>query len=148
MALFRSLRNNFYRAIDRLSIWLSYWKTSKKMYDFDYSSILEAEHHQLKRVIKSIDHYRSHVNVERDLFWMRICDYLLDVILNDVHTKWDGTEIVLIPYVNMKNYKRYFPNISDDMVKQLKYFPDDVYKEKAWRLYHRIREKHMQEWWD
>lgn len=148
MVDFRSLKEDFIRFKERVAIWLSYWKPSKKMYDFDYTCVLEAEHHQLKRLIKCIDKYQSHVNAPRDLFWMRICDYLLDVILNDVHEDWKDGKLVLKPYCNMRNYKRYFPNISKEMIDKLEYFSHDLYVEKAWHLYHQIKEEHMRQWWD
>lgn len=146
MAFFRTLKENCYRFKDRLSIWFSYWKPSKNMYDFDFSCVLEAEHHQLKRLIKCIDKWRSHENAERDIHWMKICDHLLNVILHDAHE--DGKDFKLKHYCNTKNYKRFFPNMSDEMVNNLKYFPSDLYAEKAWKLYHCIREEHMREWWD
>ena len=148
MAILRRLREDYYRLKDRLSIWFSYWKTTERMYDFDYSSILEAERHQLKRVIKSIDKYRSHVNVERDLFWMRMCVYLLDVIIDNTHDEWNGKDIVMNKYCNTRNYKRFFPNMSEDTKNKLKYFPNDLYEHKAWNLYHKIRLEYMRSWWD
>lgn len=142
MAIFRTLKKNLIRFKERVFIWLSYWKASKRMYDFDYTCVLEAEHHQLKRLIRCIDKWRSHENVERDLFWMRICDYLLEVILRDpLSNKKDF-------YCNTKNYKRFFPNMTDKMLAKLSYFGYDLYEQKAWHLYHKIRERHMQSWWD
>lgn len=142
MVNFQSLKEDFIRFKERVAIWLSYWKPSKKMYDFDYTCVLEAEHHQLKRLIKCID--KSHINSPRDLFWMRICDYLLDVILSDVHGDWKDGKFILKPYCNMRNYKRFYPNISKDIIDTLEYF---LYVEKAWHLYYRIREEHMRQWW-
>ena len=147
MVNFRSLKEYFIRFKERVAIWLSYWKLSKKMYDFDYRCVLEAEHHQLKRLIKCIDKYQSYVDAPRDLFWMRICDYLLDVILNNVHEGLEDNKFILKPYCNTRNYRRYFPNISKEMVDRLKYFPNNLYVEKAWHLYHRIREEYMRHWW-
>lgn len=148
MAIFRTLRRNLIRFKERVSIWLSYWKPSGYMYDFDYTCVLEAEHHQLKRLLRCIEKYKSHVNAPRDIYWMKICDYLLDVILNDSHLEWEEYNYKLKPYCNMRNYKRFFPGVSDEFAKNLSCFPHDVYEEKAWRLYHRIREEHMRHWWD
>ncbi len=53
---------------------------SCSMHDFDYSSILSVERHQIKRVRDNINHYKNHLNWEQDVASMNLALKLLDII--------------------------------------------------------------------
>ena len=74
------LINNIRRFGDNVSRWFSYLPVLWRAYDFDYSSILSVERHQIKRVRDSINHYRNHVNWEQDVASMNLALRLLDII--------------------------------------------------------------------
>lgn len=74
------LINNIRRFGDKISRWVSYFPILWRASDFDYSSILSVERHQIKRVRDSINHYRNHVNWKQDVASMKLALRLLDII--------------------------------------------------------------------
>lgn len=127
------------RFIKRLKMWFSYWKITKKLYDYDYSCVLYAELHHLKILYNGINKYRSHINAERDLQRIKLCIKLLK-ISTDNFIYADKTL-----KCNLKNYKRFLPYVKKELLVQ---YPGELYQQKAWKLYHMIREKYMFQWWD
>jgi hypothetical protein len=123
------------RFYQRLKIWFSYWKVTKNVYDFDYIGILEVERHQIKRTLDCISKYQSHQNADRDIFWMKTAISILDFILGYRDMPY---------YVNTRNYKRYVK----DRFWIEEVFKYDVYNQKCWYLYNKIRKEHLLEWWD
>lgn len=162
------LINNLRRFGDNISRWFSYLPILWKVYDFDYSSILSVERHQIKRVRDSIIHYRNHLNWEQDVASMNLALKLLDIIEENGEAKIIGDEPFetdekgywkpnrnfrweLDRYVNIRNATRfnpkwdlsYFNNVKDvDLIK------DQLRVEKAWHLYHKLRQYKSRSWWD
>ena len=81
----------YYRAKDlsvrrfweNIGRWFSYFNISRRIYDFDYSSILAVERHQISRVRDSIAHYHNHLYAERDIERLNLALRLLDIIKED-----------------------------------------------------------------
>ena len=166
----RHIRGNirsFFKFLDR---WFSYYKVLRKVYDFDYESIIEVERYQLTRVRDDIIKYQNHVNWERDVYWMNMALKLLDIIedeggvelvgkgfstepygngfyrvVDDPDSKW-----VLSVYVNTANSKRFTPinkeKYEDPKIGSL--MKSYLRLEKAWYLYHKLRIYKMRSWWD
>lgn len=86
------LINNLRRFGENISRWFSYFPVLCKVYDFDYSSILSVERHQIKRVRDSISHYRNHLNWEQDVASMNPALKLLDIIEENGEAKMIGNE--------------------------------------------------------
>ncbi len=162
------LINNLQRFGENISRWFSYFPVLCKVYDFDYSSILSVERHQIKRVRDSISHYRNHLNWEQDVASMNLALKLLDIIEENGEAKMIGDEPFetdeqgfckpnpnvrweLDRYVNIRNATRFnskwdlsfFNNVKDvDLIK------DHLRVGKAWHLYHKLRQYKSRSWWD
>lgn len=149
--------------------WFSYYKVIRNTYDFDYSSLLKVEYHQLTQIRDSISRYRNSTNFYYDLRNMNWALACLKIILEDgcaysnrvpgfftvgpdkngyytlepnPEHKW-----ILPVYVNDRNYKRfwkYYKNTPELEVLN----KDNLRIEKAWYLYHKIRLEHLREFWD
>lgn len=133
------------REWDIIKSWFSYYKVLRNCYDFDYSSILSVEKHQIKRVQASIAKYKHHLNYKRDLQNIDRALRLLaaseeDILeMNPLTGKYET-----IRKVNARNASR-FTNITPiDSAFKLCH----LYKCKAWYLYHKMRYEHLKEWWD
>lgn len=153
-----------------LSRWFSYYKVAMSIYDFDYSSILEVERHQIKRVRDSIAKYRSHVEWERDVQRMDLALKLLSIAMeedsiakrvsghywtegpdeNGLYTLKSDAKYEATKYVNIRNAYRFSKT-------PMKYYTDSDVKglslnhlriEKAWHLYHKLRTYCLRQWWD
>lgn len=162
------LKYNIRRFGENISRWFSYFPVLWKAYDFDYSSILSVERHQIKRVRDSISHFRSHVDWEYDVASMNLALRLLDIIEEDgeavllcdkpfIHNskgmyepnpdaKWK-----LERYVNTRNAARFNPRWSSEHFENPKtgvLMKDRLRVEKAWYLYHQLRQYKLRSWWD
>lgn len=141
--------------------WFAYFKTTVNTQDFDYNSILEVEYLQLKRVRDCIKKYHSHVDADRDLEKMNIALKLLEMLKNEEYGVLDVIEgsddplgkrtYVCTKYVNTRNAKRF---VSDVFVQSFRkseiknFYKAELYEEKVWRLYNKIRLEYMKTWWD
>lgn len=166
----RNIRGNTQSFFTGLGRWFSYLRPLIGVYDFDPSSILAVERHQITRVRDAIIKYQSHVEWERDVKHMNLALKLLDIIEEDgcaeligpgfrtepykngLYKVIDGpnSKWVLPIYVNIANSER-FCKISKDEFEDPKVGPlmkDTLRIEKAWHLYHKLRVYHMREWWD
>lgn len=102
------LIDNLRRLGENISRWFSYFPVLWKVYDFDYSSILSVERHQIKRVRDSISHYRNHLNWEQDVASMNLALKLLDIIEENGKAKMIGDE----PFAtDEKGYWKPNPNV-------------------------------------
>lgn len=143
---------------------------TKEMYDFDYSSILKVERHQIQRVYNSLSYYSNtpskygYVDHKTDLFWMKISLYCLDVLNDDIELgifedeKDYKTDVInqilehkpfkykILKKVNTKNHKRFLNG--DESIFENDVIKETLYKAKVWNLYNKIRYYHMKEWWD
>ena len=162
------LINNIRRFGDNISRWVSYFPILWRAHDFDYSSILSVERHQIKRVRDSINHYRNHVNWKQDVASMNLALRLLDIIeengeaelLCDEPFKFkDNGYLELNPdakwkmerYVNIKNATRFNPKWTYahfDDPKTVALMKDHLRVEKASQLYHKLRQYKLRTWWD
>lgn len=154
---------------DNIRRWFAYYKVVRQTYDFDYSSLLEIEHHQLIKLRDCISKYQSHVNAWRDIRNMNWAISCLEIVLENGCSYSNGErgffekgpdekglyELVPNPahkwimpvYVNTRNYKRFWEHYPEhNNLEEL--HKDYLRIEKAWYLYNKIREEHLREWWD
>lgn len=158
------------RFFEFLAIWFSYFKVCRKVYDFDFSGILEVERHQIERTKYAIIKHQHHLNWERDVKNMNLALRLLSIAMEEdsiaervsghhwtegpderglyewkSDIKYEATK-----YVNTRNAYRFSriplenytkPNFGALLL-------DDLRVEKAWHLYHKLRKYHLREWWD
>ena len=84
VSIFYRMKNlsvrRFWRNIGR---WLSYFNVCRNVEDWDYTSILAVERHQIERVRDSIAHYHNHLNADRDIERLNLALRLLDIIEED-----------------------------------------------------------------
>ena len=128
------------------NLW-QYCKIVKNLYDFDYSSILMVEQNQIKRVRDGIYKERIHSGWNYTVSRMDLAINLLDILLDDgslvVTDKWEVTK-----YVNTRNAKRF---LTDGAIERINngyvFLLQDLYKEKAKRLYYKVRERYTEDWW-
>lgn len=164
------IRRNIQRFFTELHQWFCYYKVVTNIYDFDFSSIVEVERYQIKRVRDTIAKYHSHVNWERDVRYIDLALKLLSIAMEedsivkqtsghhwtegpDEHglyewksdAKYEATK-----YVNIRNAHRFskmpMKYYTDSDIRGLHL--DHLRVEKAWYLYHKLRTHHMREWWD
>ena len=157
---------------ENIGRWFSYFNISRRIYDFDYSSILTVERNQISRVRDSIAHYHNHLYAERDIERLNLALRLLDIIEEDgccervgrpfkfvkSNNKEDLYELeddpesyYTIPvYVNYKNAMRFckielsrYTDSKDGAMWQ-----SHLRVEKAWHIYHTLRLYFMRSWWD
>ena len=148
--------------------WLAYYPVVRKTYDFDYSSLLEIERHQLIKLRDCISKYQNHVNAWRDIRNMNWAIACLDIVLENGCSYSNGegllikesdekgfSKLILNPkhkwimpiYVNTRNAKRFWRGYKEDFqINDL--FKDYLRIEKAWYLYNKIRQEHLRMWWD
>lgn len=153
---------------ENIGRWLSYYKVTRRIYDFDYSSILAVERHQIKRVRDSIAKYHNHVNADRDIERLDLALRLLDIIEENGCAEYSGKGVVSIKdkdglyemdpesfwtlsiYVNTRNSIR-FQTIDTTLYEDARRGPmykDSLRVEKAWHIYHWLRVQYMRTWWD
>ena len=157
--IYHSITNSF----DILKRWFSYYKILRKVYDFDYSSILMVEKYQIKRVRDSIIKYQNHVNWKQDVRWMNIAIKLLEIVeengcavpsqtieVNDI-LKIHHIDYKMPVYVNTRNASRFISKYAIDKLENPRIgvlITDNLRIEKAWYLYNKIRYNHLRDWWD
>lgn len=157
--IYHSITNFF----DILKRWFSYYKILRKVYDFDYSSILIVEKYQIKRVRDSIIKYQHHVDWKQDVRWMNIAIKLLEIVeengcavtgqtieVNDI-LKIHHIDYQLPVYVNVRNASRFINKYAISKLEEPKIgvlIKDNLRIEKAWYLYNKIRYNHLRDWWD
>lgn len=119
-----------------------YWfKVIGRTNYWDSSYLLNIEEHYLKKSLKYFIKSDLVVNNEFIVRDIKICLSLIEIIKNEGEN---------VKYVNIKNYKRFTPNLNEQ------HFSDkmiDVTKkaiawQKAIQLYNKIRGDKMLTWWD
>lgn len=155
---------NFFLSIKNIIRWVP---TLFKDREWDYSFMLEIEHKKLKNMIKWYEQhdYGHLVSGPATVRQMKLAVSLLDIILekenwwhidnafypeyyNFVENKpLQPTTFVIDKYVNTRNYKRFYPLLSDNAIKQSVWIID-LRLQKAWVLYNKLRERYMMHWWD
>jgi hypothetical protein len=146
-----NIEENWLRFKDRVKIFLSYWKATKKMYDFDYTGVLYAQLHQLRRLLNDIKTNHHYLNWEVDVYWLSLACKILDMYLEENWYTLNGTDgpiedwTYTLPYVNSSNYARfirYREYVDDPNVKI------ELYSEKLWNLFHNIMKYKLKNWWN
>ena len=155
---------NFFLNIINIIRWIP---TLFKDREWDYSFMLEIEQKKLKNMIKWYEQhdYGHLVSGPATVRQMKLAVSLLDIILekdnwwhidnafypeyyNFVENKpLQSTGFVIDKYVNTRNYKRFYPLLSDNAIKQSVWIID-LRLQKAWLLYNKLRERYMMHWWD
>lgn len=166
----RHIRENIRYFFESLGRWFSYYKVLRRIYDFDYFSIIEVERYQITKVRDSITKCQNHVNWKEDVYWMNMALKLLDIIEDEGGAKLIGngfsiepcenglyrvvdnpdSKWVLSAYVNTNNSERFTP-IEKEKFEDPKVGPfmkSHLREEKAWYLYHKLRTYKMRSWWD
>lgn len=163
---FRLTHLSVRRFWDNIRRWLSYYNVIRKTYDFDYTSLLEVELHQLTKLRDCISKYQSSTRSWfkiRNMNWAIAC---LQIVLEDGCAYSNGEPgffeegpdekgyYKLIPnpkhkyimpiYVNTKNSKRFW----EGFIKNSELNKDYLRIEKAWYLYNKIKKEHLRDWWD
>lgn len=153
-----------------LKRWFSYYKILTRVYDFDYSSILEVERYQIQRVRDAIIKYQSHVDWERDVQHMNLALKLLSIAMEEDNIaeqvsgrhwtegpdghglyEWKSdAKYETTKYVNTRNAQRFskmpMEYYTDSNIKGL--YLDHLRVEKAWYLYNKFRKYWLRTWWD
>ena len=101
----------YYRAKDlsvrrfweNIGRWFSYFNISRRIYDFDYSSILAVERHQISRERDSIAHFHNHLYAERDIERLNLAIRLLDIIEEDGCSERVGKPFNLVKSESKEN---------------------------------------------
>ena len=134
--------------------WLAYSRVLWKSYDFDFTSILDVEKYQLRRVQRSIKKEGAYYGYERDLERIDLAIKLLDITMNDCgYSDKIGDKWICTKKVNASNAKRfmdetypYFQNLYDNE-DTMCLAEDELYVRKAWYIYHELRYYFLQTWW-
>lgn len=155
---------NFFSNIYNIIRWIpTLWKDR----NWDYGFMLELERKKLQQTIKWYEKndYGVCTNGRRYCNQMRIALNCLNIILdddwwsiniqNDIPiTEWlkrpcSDNDYVIKAYVNLNNWKRFMPRLSEKSIKEHpNLWKTEIRTEKAWHLYHKLREHCMQNWWD
>ena len=158
------------RFFEVLGIWFSYLKICRKVYDFDFTGILEVERHQIERTRDAITHFQSHVNWERDVRHMNLTLKLLSIAMeeDDSYERVSGdswfeedpknpnlciweSNIVYksTKYINTRNSKRFSKADYDKYPEDSRpLFLDSLRVQKAWYLYNKLKYYWEKSWWD
>ena len=155
----------FFLNINNVIHWIpTIWKDR----DWDYAFMLEMERMKLKQ---TINWYRNHnyghyVNGKRDCRIMETALGCLNILLDSDWWNIEPTAYkvffkegkyvptpdecyILNAYVNLRNYKRFMNWVPQDSInKKPNFWSTELREEKAWHLYHKIREQYMRSWWD
>lgn len=149
---------------EQLSTLWSYCKLFGKLYDFDYSSLLLVEQNQLKRIRKHIAKHQFFVGweviVQRVDTAIKLLDIALDRVdvielvnrdtrLTNFKDEFISPKWKLLKYVNTRNASRFLNDVQVEQVeKGNEVFIANLYKEKAWKLYYKLREQYTRQFWD
>ena len=124
-----------------------------RQYDFEFIYVIELR--KIQRMIKWWSSGETITEKELILRDLRICEYLLKVIIGEI----DYTTIIesITPstrysykfnhYINTRNSKR-FLKITEELDKNHWVYLNDLYIEKCRNLYYLIRKYRIETWWD
>ena len=122
-------------------------------YDFEFIYVIELR--KIQRMIKWWSSGEPITEKELILRDLRICEYLLKVIIGEI----DYTTIIesitssteysyrFNHYINTKNSKR-FLKVPEELDKNHWVYLNDLYIEKCRNLYYLIRKYRTETWWD
>ena len=124
-----------------------------RQYDFEFIYVIELR--KIQRMIKWWSSREPITEKELILRDLRICEYLLKVIIGEI----DYTTIIesitssteysykFNHYINTRNSKR-FLKITEELNKNHWVYLNDLYIEKCRNLYYLIRKYRIETWWD
>ena len=124
-----------------------------RQYDFEFMYVIELR--KIQRMIKWWSSEETTTEKELILRDLRICEYLLKVIIGEI----DYTTIIesITPsteysykfnhYINTRNSKK-FLKITEELDKNHWVYLNDLYIEKCRNLYYLIRKYRIETWWD
>lgn len=161
-------RKKYCSLVGGVSNLISYFRLIWKDRDWDYGFMLELERKKLRQTINwyKKHNYGHYVNGKRDCRIMETALGCLNILLDSdwwhieptaykvffKEGKYEPTPdeyYVLDVYVNLGNYKRFMNWVPQDSIdKKPNFWSTELREEKAWHLYHKIREQYMREWWD
>lgn len=173
MVNLEKLRNLWYKITDldvklfwiNIRRWLSYYKVIRNTYDFDYTSLLEIELHQLTKLRDCITKYQTHVHAWHNIKTMNLAISCLNIVLEGgcsfsnkvrpfIEKELPNGLVSLLPnpeykyympvYVNTRNAKRFveYKGSTDAL------YQDNLRIQKAWYLYNKIKYYYLFSWWD
>ena len=144
--------NRLKLGISNIKYWLKViWKDRQDSED----SIYKLELKKIQRMLSWWNSGESITEKELVLRDLRICEYLLKVIIGEI----DYTTIIesITPsteysykfnhYINTRNSKR-FLKITEELDKNHWVYLNDLYIEKCRNLYYLIRKYRTETWWD
>lgn len=132
--------------LENLTRWINYYPILNKIYDFDYSSVLEVEKYQLQRLCNYIEKYGIHLNKQCDINHIKTMIKILDLILTD--DWWDiKDKKYILPYTNLKNGNR-FVKYFDELDNSSGIWSVQVRQEKLWNLYNKMHQQYLRNFWD
>lgn len=124
----------------------SYEKILKKDFDFDWQFMLDLEKHKLKRMHKYFTEHNFTAADSRVIRELGLAIKLIEIICDE-----DFDRLMINgnfkKYVNIKNYKR-FVTYTIPQLNASAYFRSELRVEKAWNLYHKLRQDRMRTWWN
>lgn len=140
----KNIWRNIKQLYCKVKIFRSKWTLFKTIINdqpWDFWYIYKLEREKLNHVLWFFKSKYADTEHERDIQDLQLCINLLDIFLEDKKPKT----------VNIKNYYRFFPKHIKQSKTILKFFkehPEDVYRNKALYIYHKIRERRTPAWWD
>ena len=157
----------FFLNIKNIIRWIpTLWKDR----EWDHSFMLEIEQKKLKNMIKWYEqnNYGHLASGRRTVSQMKFAVSLLNIILEkdnwwhidypedykwfDTNHRYNGLSdncYIVDVYVNINNWSRFLPRINETAIKESQNFwKTELRVEKAWKLYHMLRERYMCDWWD
>lgn len=157
MNILRKIKGKYYYLKEQFCGCLSYFKLFGKLYDFDCSSVLEVEKHQLKRIRKCLIKTHHHVGWEYDLQRINLTISLLDKIIESdsplelinqpqIFPEYIPCEWKIIKYVNTKNASKFIKQ-KDLNFEIHPILLELLYEEKLWYLYNKVRQQYLRNWW-
>ena len=135
--------SNIKRIWSGIKRWFSYINVAVSIYDFDYTSILEVEKHQIIRVRDRIAKYDNYDDCNHNIEWINKALACLNIVLEDGCIQLIDNEWKIPYYVNTRNAKRFCKTENYSSIFVL----DAIRITKAWILYNKIRAYHLKRWW-
>lgn len=128
----------------------------RKDFDWDYGFLLQIEHYKLKRMLRYFQ--ESNITSDRESIVrdLKLCVSLLEKIMNsDFNYKTVNIKNI-DRFINKELYEgrledwnpSFFSELNVKLSPIAKILREHLAEEKAWHLYHLIREYRMRYWWD
>lgn len=103
---------------------------------WDFAYLLYVERRKLEQMSEYFTKTKMFVGVERQIERINLCIKLIDIFLQEGE-ETSGTKS---PYINHKNYYKFLKNPDSPL--------ETLRAEKALYLYHMIKYRYLQYWWD